>query len=322
MKHIHLPRFSGIDRPPPGGIGRLHLVFPELLVLAGQLAYRLLGRLARLTVTVAGVEWSYLDGGRGEAVVFVHGFGADKYRFGPMAPLIGRSHRVVIPDLPGFGESTKSVSLPYDIVSQTRRLADFIDAVVPGRFHLVGLSMGGYIAALYAADRPQRLLSLALIDAAGVRPPQPSVMMQRFAEEGKVLLLYRNRSEFEELLDALFYRPPWIPGPIKDFSVRQALNDFEIRRKVLTDILGGGAYLLDPRLKEIAVPTLVLWGADDRIVDRSSVEVFSRGIPDSRAVVFEQCGHIPIIEKWRESCRVYQGFLADVKRSAPIGGVR
>lgn len=300
---------------PAGGIGLPHLLFPKLLVSAGQAAYRLWGKLTLATVSVDGLNWSYLVGGRGDPVLFVHGYGADKYRFGPVVPSLTRFYRVVVPDLPGFGESTKQAALPYDITSQTERLANFIDAIGLRRFHLAGVSMGGYIAALYAADHPQRLLSLALVDAAGVSSPRPSTLLRRFAEDGTILLLYRNRREFDELLSALFYELPWIPGPIRAFAVRQALEDFEVRRKVLRDIVEGGIDLLDSRLQDIQAPTLVMWGDDDQILDRSCADVFLRGIRRSRAVVFGHCGHIPMIERWRESGRIYRDFLVGLNPS-------
>ncbi len=91
--------------------------------------------------------------------------------------------------------------------------------------------------------------------------------------------------------------------------MRQALADFDVRRKVLGDLVAGGTALLDGRLGDIRAETLILWGAEDRIVDPSSVGVFTRGIARSRAVVFESCGHIPIIENWRGCTRVYREFL-------------
>ena len=206
--------------------GAGQLLLSKWLMSAGQTAYRLWGRMALREVAVDGLRWSYLDGGRGEVILFVHGFGADKYRFGPLMPGLSRTRRVVAPDLPGFGESTRSTTLAYDIPSQVARLARFADALGLERFHLVGLSMGGYVSAYYAAEYPQRVLSLALIDAAGVRSPIPSYMVRRFEADETILLLYRNRRQFDELLSALFYRPPWIPGLIKDLTVHQALSRF------------------------------------------------------------------------------------------------
>ncbi len=71
----------------------------------------------------------------------------------------------------------------------------------------------------------ERVLSLALIDAAGVRSPMPSYMLRRFEKDETILLLYRNRRQFDDLLSALF-TPPWIPGLIKDLTVQQALIQF------------------------------------------------------------------------------------------------
>ena len=312
MNKVRSQKPSLIRGASNAGIGLPSIMFPRLLVLAGQGLYRLVGRFELKEAAVDGLRWSYLDGGKGDVILFVHGFGADKYRFGPLLPGFSRAFRVVAPDLPGFGQSTKSTALSYDVPSQCARLARFIDAVGLERFHLVGLSMGGYLAAFYAAEHPQRVLSLALIDAAGVRSPTPSLMLRRFQEEGKILLLYRNRHQFDELLAALFHHPPWIPGPFKEYAVHQALADFDIREKVLGDLVEGGTDLLEGRLEDIRAETLILWGADDKIVDPSSVDVFTRGIENSRAVVFEKCGHIPIIEKWRESIRVYREFLGEV----------
>jgi pimeloyl-ACP methyl ester carboxylesterase len=263
-------------------------------------------------VSAGGIAWPYLVGGSGEPVVLLHGYGADKDRFGSLAPFLRRRHRVVIPDLPGFGDHNARADLDYGITSQVLRLDDFVRAVGLTRFHLFGISLGGYAAALYAARFPQKTLSLALMDPAGLTAPEPSHAMQFFEQTGRNIFLCTHPEDVQVLTDFLIHRPFVLPARIKRYWALWGRTHLAWRQKLFNDLVEGGLSLLDEWAVKITAPTLILWGAQDRICHVSSAKALCELIPDCRAYVFHACGHMPLFE-YPAACRdLYGTFLQKV----------
>ena len=290
--------------------GAVYYLFPGVIFETATHTLRWWAGLERREVQVDDHKWVYLDGGEGETILFIHGFGADKDRWGPFLAGFSGSFRLVVPDLPGFGENRGVFSASYDIKSQVKRLNRFVEKIGLAEFHAVGISMGGYIAAFYAGEYPEKVKSLALMDAAGVRSRIPSFFWQTYEKEGKVVLLYRTPQEFDEFMSVLFYRPPWVPGRFKFYMAQKGAHHYAFRKKVLEDMARCGLYLLEDRLQRIRAKTLIIWGANDRILHVSSVEKFERGLKNSRAVIIDKCGHVPYFEKPGETKRAYRSFLA------------
>ena len=287
----------------------LYYWFPGLILASAKHALRLWAGLERREVRVDDHHWIYLEGGKGETILFVHGFGANKDRWGTFLPAFSKSYRLIVPDLPGFGESSRVASAKLDIPNQVTRLSKFIEAIGLDRCHVVGISMGGYISAYYASEHPEKVMSLCLMDAAGVDSRMPSDLWRQHQKGGKVPFLYRTTDEFNDLMRILFYSPPWLPGRLKDYLAQQGDLNHDFREKILREMVEGGMNLLESRLPKIEVKTLIIWGANDRIVHVSSVEKFQAGLRDYHAVILEQCGHIPYFEKAEETRRAYKNFL-------------
>ena len=136
------------------GVVALDFLVPQ--VMAPRLL-RLEQRRCRLTarrVRVGDLEIAYLEGGSGEPLILVHGFGATKDNFTRVAAYLTPHYRVLIPDLPGFGDSFKPEHASYTIAQQVEWLNAFATALGVGRVHLGGSSMGGFIATLYALTHP------------------------------------------------------------------------------------------------------------------------------------------------------------------------
>lgn len=294
--------------------GVLYYAFPGLILESAKHALRFWAGLERRDVQVDDHHWVYLDGGKGETILFLHGFGAEKDRWGTFLPAFSKSYRLIVPDLPGFGESSRIASARFDIPSQVKRLSKFVEAIGLDRFHVVGISMGGYISAYYASEHSEKVMSLCLMDAAGVDSRIPSHLLQQHEKDGKVPFLYRTTDEFNDLMRLLFYRPPWLPGRFKDYMVQQGDRDYDFREKILRDMVEGGMNLLESRLPRIQARTLIIWGANDRIVHVSSVEKFQEGLRNHHTVILEHCGHIPYFEKAKETRRAYRRFLASLSK--------
>ena len=268
----------------------------------------------RCEVRFDGRRWAYLEGGKGEVILFVHGYGMEKDGWNLFIKHWTGSHRVVAPDLPGFGESVRVESWNYDVPHQAERLESFVEALGFSSFHLVGISMGGAIAAYYAGEHPERVKSLCLMAPAGVTSRVPSEAWRAYRETGKIVLLYKNEKEFDRLLDMIFYEKPYVPGFIKRHFAHKGALEHRFREKVLRDLERGGINLLEGRLSGVKAPTLLLWGENDRILHVSAVEKFQGAVADCRTEIFQKCGHVVFYDQPKASRRAHRDFLKGVGR--------
>ena len=291
----------------------LYFWFPGFILDGAKKVLRRQAGLTRHRVQVDDHRWVYLEGGRGETILFVHGFGMEKDGWGLFLKAFSNSYRLIVPDLPGFGENSRLESANYDVLSQVKRLNRFVESLGLNRFHLVGSSMGGYIAGFYASEYPEKVKSLALFNPAGVSSRDPSDLWRRYAETGELALLYKTKEGFEDLLALLLYRVPPVPGPFKNYFAELGASNYVFYGKVLRDLERGGMHQLEPRLPRVQARTLVLWGANDRILHVSGAERFREGLKNVKVVILDQCGHAPFFEKRKETTKVYQDFLADLK---------
>ena len=244
--------------------------------------------LERKNITVEDHEVIYLDGGSGPPVVLLHGFGSNKDLWNAVAARLTSSYRVIVPDLPGFGESTKLEFANYDVQTQARRLHEFLNALGIHQTHIAGNSMGGMISVVYAATYPQAVNSL-MIGAAPGAGPSAQADIEELLSSGDNPLLIEDEGDFDRMMELAFSSPPSIPGPLKREMAARAIRDEKFNAKIFTDLLSD--WSIDRYLDEISVPTLIVWGMDDRIVDPSAVAEFSGGIASSQSVIFDDCGH-------------------------------
>lgn len=286
--------------------------YPPALMASARLVETHLAGLSSQVVTAGELDFAYYDGGPklGETIVMVHGFGADKDNWLRMARHFSDRYHVVVPDLPGFGESSRPAG-SYDVGTQAERLADFIQALGVGKVHLVGNSMGGHIVALYAARYPDRVRSLALFDNAGVTAPHKSELFD-LLEQGRPNPLVVNRvSDYDRLMDFVFVDPPVLPAPLKRYLADRAIAN-QVHYEAVFQQLVQRYIPLEPELPKIQAPTLLLWGDQDRVLDVSSLDVMKPLIPHASTVVMKGCGHAPMIERPAETARHYQAFLDDL----------
>lgn len=250
----------------------------------------------------------YLDGGRGETILLLHGFGADKDNWNRMARHLTTKYRVVAVDLPGFGMSSRPETASYAIPDQAARLDRIAEAIGLDSFHLAGNSMGGAIAGRYAAEFPDKVKTLALLNSGGIANCPKKSELRAQLEQGKNTLLLERPEDFDRMLALVFVRPPWIPGPVKAYLARQAIARRPFNEKVFRQIHGNG-WTLEADLPRIRARTLILWGDQDRLIDVSCTEVLEQGLADSTTAILKDCGHCPMIERPHETARLYLGFL-------------
>lgn len=249
----------------------------------------------------------YAEGGAGDTIIMVHGFGKSKDDWLQIAKYFTPNYRVIIPDLPGFGDSSKPDNATYKLTSQVERLHLFAKELKLTNFHLVGNSMGGSIAGIYAADHPEMVNTLALFDSAGVDAPIASELITLFYK-GTNPMIIEDVSDYDKLFELAYVKPPQWPSFMKEYKAKKAIEAAPLNKKIFSDFFAE-VYLLERKLNNITAPTLIVWGDSDRLVHVSSVPIFEKNIKNSQSVIIKDCGHLPMLEKPEETASIYQDFL-------------
>lgn len=282
---------------------------PRLWLPLLEAAHRAAAGLRARRLRVGTHEIHYLEGGAGETVLLLHGLFGAKEHWNDFARHLTGRYRVVVPDLPGFGASTRLAHEPYGYEAQVDRLAGFIDALGAPALHVAGSSMGGTLAALLALRRPEQVASVAFVGAPhGLRSERRSVM-DRLIDEGEAPLVPRSRQEFREMLRLLFERRPFLPYPVlqaaRGDALLRASSNLRLWREQLQD-----RYLLQQQLPRLRVRTAAFWGERDRLFDVSGLETLRRLAPDARGHPLPGIGHLPMMEAPATTARLYLRFLA------------
>lgn len=298
------------------GAGLVVHIWPHAVARTLIRATRLFVGLAKKEIAVPGFRIAYLEGGRGKPLILLHGLGADKDNFLLVARDLRRQFRVIIPDLPGFGESDKPQDRSYTISEQVERIHEFSRALGIERFHLAGNSMGGFIAAAYAARYPDDLDSLWLLAPAGVRSARSSELLETIAQGDEAQILARSPQEMRAVVSFVFHRRVYLPRFLAVYQAEQSRRNFGLHKSIIKQLLKGK--WLDELLHHpIQVPTLIMWGDRDRAVHVSGAEVLRGLLPNSQVAVLKDVGHIPMLEAPRRTVAEYRRFHAGLRKRRP-----
>jgi pimeloyl-ACP methyl ester carboxylesterase len=265
-------------------------------------------------IKVDDLQIEYLQGGSGEPLVLLHGFGADKDNWTRIARHLVDEFNVIAIDLPGFGNSTQSMELDYDVQSQVARLKQITTALGLKTFNLAGSSMGGYIAGNFAAQYPDLVENLWLISPLGVERAQPSEMFTAMQQGHNPMVLPRNNAEFNALFDFLFVDVPFVPSSIVNHLATQASERIEIKTKIFNQlhVMKNGLprleQPLDTTLADYTGSVLVLWGEEDRVLHVSGATVLAQSIPNAELDIMPNIGHLPMLEAPVESAESFIAF--------------
>jgi pimeloyl-ACP methyl ester carboxylesterase len=267
------------------------------------------------SIDVVGARANYVELGEGPPLVFVHGLSGAWQNWLENIPRFARSHRVVALDLPGFGGSPMppwEISIP----AYGRFLRDFCERLGIERCSLVGNSMGGFIATEFAITDPERVDELVLVSAAGITwaraRREPAKVLARLGAASAPLAFRFHmagirrprlrRSAFQQVVhDPNAIRPELL------FEIAVPALRSPGYPDAITTLVG---YDIRDRLAEIGVPTLIVWGRNDRIVPVPAARAYQRRIGDNAdLVIFDECGHVPQMERPVRFNRVVEEFL-------------
>jgi pimeloyl-ACP methyl ester carboxylesterase len=291
----------------------VYFIAPRVL-LRGAIAWQTWrDGLHEKTVQVGDTRWVYVEGGKkqGPPLLLLHGYGGTHANWLLSARYLTGNFRVIIPDLPGWGESTRIPGADYGYAAQVRRLRGFVDALHLGEIALAGHSMGGAIAGLYAAKYPKDVAALVLVDSAGV--PFKENAFVRELQAGKNPFDIDDRAGFRRLESLLFADPPSLPPRIADVFVERSIRDRKFNDRVMRAITEPDARnALQANLSDITAPTLAVWCMQDRVVDLSALDAIRKGLthaPNIGVTELNGCGHMSIMEKPREVADAITRFV-------------
>lgn len=251
------------------------------------------------TALVYGQNIRYVEAGQGSAVILLHGLGAVKEIWLGNFPALTAKHHVYAVDQLGFGHSDKPL-IDYKIATWVDFLYGFMQSQNISKATLVGNSLGGWIALEFTAQHPEMVDKLVLVDSAGLM----------WGQGGPVVDLNPpSLASTRALLESIFYDKKMVTDEfvLHVYTSHLSNNDgYTIQRT-----LAGFAQpqFEDEKLKSIHAPTLVVWGREDKLIAVDRGEKFRDGIPGAKLVVFEQCGHVPQMEKPAEFSQALLEFL-------------
>ncbi|WP_153242619.1 alpha/beta fold hydrolase [Frateuria defendens] len=291
-------------------LGGSYLFAPQWLMRADALRRAAAAQLETHSVQAGDTHWVYYEGGQGPTLVLLHGYGADRGVWLEQAKLLTPHFHLIIPDLPGWGDSSRVDGASYNIDVQAERLQTFATTLNLGRFVLVGHSMGGAIAGVFAAEHPEHVGELVLIDAFGLKMKENGFAHDGLA--GKNPFIYDDRAGFARVLALTFAKPPQIPGRFVDVLVKRNQRDRAFLDRTFEELRQPSQYLaVQNRLGKLGMPVLGLWCHDDKVIDVSALDSLRDGLTASPAIsssVLNGCNHMPILEKPEDTARILTGF--------------
>lgn len=291
-----------------GGIVAFDVLLPHKSVELGLGMERSRSGLHEARATVGRFDIAYLEGGEGPPLLLLHGFGADKDNFTRVARHLTPKHRVIIPDLPGYGDSSKPEDAGYTIADQVEYLRQFVKQLNLGKVHLGGNSMGGYIASAWAARYPDEVESLWLLAPAATRVAMnTSELAAIYKETGRNPLLARAADEHAFVRGFVMSKPPLMPYSFKKVLGERAAANFALHEKIFKSLATGQA-LEEWHRAPILTPALIVWGRKDRALHPDGAAATAALMPRAKVVLMEGIGHLPMVEDVAGSARDYLAF--------------
>lgn len=253
----------------------------------------------------------YLEGGEGETVVFLHGIFALKEHWVDLSRKVSGDYRVILLDLPGFGENPRLAVEEYKFARQTENILEALDRIGVADFHIAANSMGAQIAAMMATAQPERVQSIAFIGSPlGVTSPIQSDMDRALAK-GRKPLVVTSAEDYAARLDWLFPAVPFLPRPLARTWSMNEVSHADINPAIWDAVHAFNVPPLEGIAPDLTQPTLIVWCEEDRIFHVSGAQVLNDALPDNQLITAYTCGHLPMLDRAAETGTELLNFLDD-----------
>ena len=257
----------------------------------------------------SGDKMVYAENGNvtGEPLLLIHGFGGNKDNFTRIARQLEGYH-LIIPDLLGFGDSSKPIAADYRSEAQATRLHELLQAKgLASNIHVGGNSMGGAISVAYAAKYPKDVKSLWLVDSAGFWSAGIPKSLEGATLENNPLLIKSNE-DFYKMYDFVMYKPPYLPKSVKAVFAQERIANKALESKILAQIVEDNVEERAKVIAEYNIPTLVVWGEEDKVIKPETVNLIKEIILQSQVITMPEIGHVPMIEAVKQTANDYKAF--------------
>lgn len=264
-------------------------------------------------------EFKLIDGstlhyrveGSGPPLVLLHGIGSSLHTWDGWVEQLKNDFEIIRLDLPGFGLTGADSFNNYSVERYISVLHSFLDSLNVTRYHIAGNSLGGWLAWEYALDFQEEIEKLILLDAAGFitpdNPPKPLRLSQKFK---KRTVKGAPRFIVRKFLKQAYGDNEKVTGTLVDRYYE--LNNRPGNGLAFYTIATTDYYPRSARLPEIKLPTLIMWGSEDKKwIDVSHADLFDELLPDSRVIIYPGLGHLPMEEDPVTTARDALDFLKD-----------
>ncbi len=264
-------------------------------------------------IWVSGMQVHYRDEGVGELVVLLHGTASSLHTWDQWAEQLSEEYRVIRLDLPGFGLTGPHPQDKYQVSDDVQFLKEFLQKLLvnskPQKLHLVGNSLGGRIAWQYSLAHSQQVKSLTLMNSLGYPQAQwpPAIEMAQWPILDSIVANFSPRFMFEDGLKHIYFDDALVTQKLVDRYYQLAnfpgnMAAFPKRVKAKLDTHSDD-------IKNISVPTLVQWGAQDEYFPVARAHDFKRDIVNSKMKIYADIGHLPMEETPQQSVQDFRLFL-------------
>lgn len=243
-------------------------------------------------------KFKYVEEGEGEPLVLLHGLFGALSNFQDLLEYFKKTHHVVIPMLPLFDLSV----LDTTVNGLAKHVQKFMDAMEFDKVHLLGNSLGGHVGLVYTLKHQERVKTITLTGSSGLF-------------ENGMGETYPKRGDYEFMrkkTELTFYDPKVATKELVD-EVYSIVNNRLKVIKIIALAKSAIRHNLGDELKEILVPTCLIWGQNDTITPPMVAEEFKALIPNSELHWIDKCGHAPMMEVPHEFNRILDSFLSKHK---------
>lgn len=249
-----------------------------------------------------------------DTLIFLHDHGMDKTCWLAFARLFPRV-RLIIPDLPGHGLSEQGMEIDYGISHQAGRLHEFVQALkLKSRLYLLGHGSGATIALHLAARQPDLVDALIVIAALGVERTPSDLKTRVFGIGNNPMLEIRNTEDYRKMRQISMSHPPYLPAIFIHLLTRQRQVRQDLDRKISRDMEKDINQINS--LRQIGIPTCVIWGEQDRIAHVHDASLVCEMIANSKKILLPDVGHAPMLERAQITAQHCQQFLHAIGQTA------
>ncbi|MDE1819845.1 MAG: alpha/beta fold hydrolase [Euryarchaeota archaeon] len=262
---------------------------------------------------IRGSKFHYEDVGEGPAVVLLHGLGGDGHEWVYQKAALSSKFRLIIPDLKGHGSSAPPKEPLYPPFEHAKDVVALLDHLQVASAWVVGLSAGGFVALALGLDHSSRVRGLVLIGTTAHVDKYTIAVGRRWMETFQ-------KDGFDAYMDQEMrdiFHPDWLLAHLDEMAKFKESQRGRDLKGIAPSGAANATWDVRPRIGKIKLPTLVVHGMDDRVVDPTSARILRQSILGSEMKLYANTGHMVLLERPQELNELLLGFLGRSGLKAP-----